>query len=1035
MLGETKIKACGVNELIDVRFLLAVLVAAASGALFAAPSILDRAADAGKGVIILQAGSDWCVSGEDVRKVFEGDGFRRSVGSKYLFAVYDDRDEPDAKTTAANETLKPAVIRSKRFPAITCITPPPARFFAQFENLPRTITDEKLADMVNKAVKRSGEAEMLFRKGKSLRDTSPAKAANAYGSAFDILGSQTGRFNVTQLLEGPLAYKAEWEALRALDKDDRYGWARHFTMDFGIEIVTEANRFREKGDFEGGKAYIASLRRMPQTHLSVNQRQSIDMAEYALWRKDPAHEKSNLALLERVFSLGRGTLWGQSAMGYLILSGKDIKRKEIKRVELIKRPAKSTGKIRPFPLDALKRRLVSVAPDAELADEQKTDIALYAVLRRIGENAWRALQARPGANIFLKAFFKDRRWMEDFAWSGPCDGERAILNLESLFFQDFGRWIKGDNAGRRFATAVALEYLDRDEAWLADFMDAYRSTAKAGRLHRRALAQPVWQWRFAVHQGQPTASVDDAPRQQRFLSWYVNMPLRDYGGACWMIPYRTFNCFGDSVQGPHYYESWEAAGEWPKRRYSPIVGGVCGELSKFGSACSNAHGLPSCTAGQPAHCAYTRRLLGGKWEIDNSVDRPTLMHVKFWDNPVWSYVQAYEGTFEGEREKRLDADRMIELAHLSEERGMQGETVEAFFRRACRVWPQHYNAWREYGEWMKQPHAPLEATREWVRACAAGLRTGRHPLWDFLTPYFARVADEKGVQALADELVEMAPLLRQDASMLQEESDFKEVLKQWTARLSGNAQRMAPVLKAVLLAQYGTRDYFAQTLGWGWDAMMSAKGGTEAFLKTLEDVVAAKSTDGAKAKLDFAPLILGASRAGNREAFRQLAQLQDRLEPVPESSLLYPTSDFGGELLSSDGMLRTSSTSSWDVPARYARCLDRSPCERNAFHTGKEKSPWAVVILAGAADICGVIAENRGGGSNRARQVPIEVQLSEDGQTWSTVFRADDVRDTYRVDISASPRRATQVRVRRAPDSQENFFHLGKILVYGRKLY
>ena len=90
MLEETKIKACGVNELIDVRFLLAVLVAAASEALFAAPSILDRAADVGKGVIILQAGSDWCVSGEDVRKVFEGDVFRRSVGSKYLFAVYDD---------------------------------------------------------------------------------------------------------------------------------------------------------------------------------------------------------------------------------------------------------------------------------------------------------------------------------------------------------------------------------------------------------------------------------------------------------------------------------------------------------------------------------------------------------------------------------------------------------------------------------------------------------------------------------------------------------------------------------------------------------------------------------------------------------------------------------------------------------------------------------------------------------------------------------------------------------------------------------
>ena len=126
-----------------------MLVVAAAGALFAAPSILDRAADEGRGIIILQAGSDWCVSGEDVRKVFEGDAFRRSVGSKYLFAVYDDRDAPDVQTVAANETLKPAVIRSKRFPAITCVTPPPARFFAQFENLRRTITAERLADMVN----------------------------------------------------------------------------------------------------------------------------------------------------------------------------------------------------------------------------------------------------------------------------------------------------------------------------------------------------------------------------------------------------------------------------------------------------------------------------------------------------------------------------------------------------------------------------------------------------------------------------------------------------------------------------------------------------------------------------------------------------------------------------------------------------------------------------------------------------------------------------------------------------------------------
>ena len=81
------------------------------------------------------------------------------------------------------------------------------------------------------------------------------------------------------------------------------------------------------------------------------------------------------------------------------------------------------------------------------------------------------------------------------------------------------------------------------------------------------------------------------------------------------------------------------------------------------------------------------------------------------------------------------------------------------------------------------------------------------------------------------------------------------------------------------------------------------------------------------------------------------------------------------------------------------------------------------------------MAENNSAAQNRARQVPLEVQVSEDGESWTTVFRDDEVRATYRVDLRRSPRRARQVRVCRAPDEKEDFFHLGKILVYGRKLY
>lgn len=1013
----------------------ATIRAVATFAVCAACTCFAAPAHNGKGLLVLQVGSDWCVSGEDVRKTFESDAFRRAVGSKFSFAVYDDMDAPDAKTAAANAALKDSVVRTKRFPALTCVSPPPARLFAQIENLPRTVTAEKLAAAVLKAAQNRDEAEKMFRAGASLRGKSPEKAADAYGEAFCLLERQVGEFNAAALREGPLAYAKEWSELCALDADDKLGWKRRFTMGYGVDIVTTANKLREDGDFDSGDAYITTLRNAPQEHLSAVQKQCIDMAEYALWRKDPSHAASNIKLLEHALSLGRDTIWGQSAMGYLIISGRKIERQPTKRAELLPRPAKPSGLPPRFPLDTLRRRIAGLSPKSALTEAQKTDIALAAVLRLIGQDGWNVLYSRPGSKSFVAAFFKDREWMEDFAWSRPCNGEKSILALESLVFQDGGRWIKGDGPGRRFATAVALEYPDKDEAWLADFLDAYRTTADEGRLHKRALSQPVWQWRFAVHQGQPTASVDDAPRQQRFLSKYINVPMREYGGACWMVPYRTYNCFGDSVQGPLYYESWEAAGEWPRRRYSPIIGGVCGELSKFGSACSNVHGLPSCTAGQPAHCAYTRRLPGGKWEIDYAVTYPTKMHVSFWKNPLWTYVQALEGTFEGEREARLDADRMVELAHVAEANGAQAKAVEQFYRQACRSWPRHYNAWHEYGEWVGRSGASLDTMRVWVRGCARGMRSSRQPVWDFLTPYFGRVAREKGAQALADALTEFAPLLRQDDAILQEEADFKAALKEWAEPLSGNAQLLAQVLKAVLGAQYGTRDFFSQTLGWGGDAMLSRDEGMTAFFKALDEVVAEKSASGSKAKLDFGPLVLGASKAGNMTAFRQLAQLQDRLEPAPRTGKQYPSSDFGGSLLSSDGMLMTSSTCRWDTPARYARCIDATPANANGFHTDKEKSPWAVVVLPGPADVCGVVVENNSSGVNRARQLPLEIQVSDDGETWQTVFRDDTERATYRVDLRRRSLRARRVRVCRTPDEKEEFFHLGKILVYGRKLY
>ena len=140
-----------------------------------------------------------------------------------------------------------------------------------------------------------------------------------------------------------------------------------------------------------------------------------------------------------------------------------------------------------------------------------------------------------------------------------------------------------------------------------------------------------------------------------------------------------------------------------------------------------------------------------------------------------------------------------------------------------------------------------------------------------------------------------------------------------------------------------------------------------------------------------------------------------------------------GVLVSADAMLRTSSTSRWERPASYPLGLDALPLSGNAFHTDKEKEPWAMVVLAGECRVRGVLVANPGG--CRGRQPPIEVQLSGDGKEWRTVFSDDAVRTEYRVDLGDKSVVAKFVRVRRVPGAREDFFHLNKILVYGDRMY
>ena len=1047
--------------------LLAALVAAE---VYSAQSVDSEALRAGKGALVLQCGSDWCVSGENVRKAFESNAFAKSkAGQQFVTAVYDDMDSLTDDVKAKNELVKPILIRTKRFPAITCyaLVDKELRVFAQVENVPGNVTGEKLGKAIAKVAAMKDRAVGFFTKAAMAK--SPEEAADCYGQGFDILASMMGPFHFNELKDGKTAWRKEWDALVKLDAGDRFGWLAHFELDdyktvANVEAVTQA----KENDKNKAAKLVAQAKALPQKHFTPTQKQYVKIMEYALTQEgtDKPLTSAQKALMKEVFALGRDTIWGQFAMGRLIMDGEKIESKGLKHAAARPRPNSAIeGVKQSFPLEQAKSQIAMIKPGAKLTEAQKLAIARYAALRLIGQKGWQELTARVGSGPFIKAFLNDRAWLEDFAWSGtfpenstdawckagtgPGDGAAAILALESLIYQDNGRWVEfdeakktyEDNEGRRFMTALAQVFPDRDEAWLADVLDAYRTSALTGRLHKSAYTQPVWLWRFAVHQGHNTGGCDDMAPQQRHLEKFVNLPVREYGGTPWMIVYRLKNCFGDSVHGPWYYKPWAVAGEWPKRKYSQIVGGVCGELSKFGSAIANSHGMPSTTVGQPGHCAYSRRLPDGKWEIDYNVTGHSQMHMCFWNKHEWQYTPALEGTFAGDRETRLAADRMIALACLAEEAKKDRKVIESFFQHACAAKPDHYGAWHEYGEWLMRSNTPLDQLRVWVRGCARGMKTGRQPLWNILTPYFERIAKEKGKPALKEELIYFAPLLKQQSGeKIQEEADFSTVLATWGESLGTDKQARYDVLKAMLEAQYGTSDYFSQTMGWGSDFFTKSADGSKLFTKCINEAVAAKSKggkdDGGGGGMKFGPMILAASKNGNIEAFRNIVKLQEQLSPPQKASgPQYPAKDFGGDLVSKDGLIQTSSTCGHDHPETYPLAIDESPCGGGTFHTDGEESPWAIVMLAGPTDLKGVIVENRFGGYNGTRQVPLVVEVSEDGSEWRTVFETETRQDTYRIDLRAHGIRARQVRVSRKAGVRKEVFHLNKILVYGTKLY
>lgn len=339
--------------------------------------------------------------------------------------------------------------------------------------------------------------------------------------------------------------------------------------------------------------------------------------------------------------------------------------------------------------------------------------------------------ADKGGTEFLGWLFSNQEALDAYLGSGPLDREGTARGLEIWRELDAtypesrgGLWMRVAAATALAHTVPVKSLADGGEIDPLQQFRYFRNTQASGLLSPSFDTSATWELRFVVNTW----------ARPEELGWVLgamdpkNKSQDKIGDACGMVPYRSENSKGVSVHsGAAYYDNQPVTLE---RMHT--VGGVCGAISKFGTAATQAFGVPAMPVGQPGHCAFLWKKDPKSWRTGNDIfgwpasSQHDGIHIHWGTRG--SYVLLMEAAHR-DPARFLASERALWAAPLA------GSNALAMVQAATKFQPLNAGAWQVLEKKLAGDRAtPLESWQSVARDLMQAMPDHPLPLIDLLAP-------------------------------------------------------------------------------------------------------------------------------------------------------------------------------------------------------------------------------------------------------------------------------------------------------------